>query len=75
MTETASGRSKRSLIATVVILTLIPFVALAAVPTYVRTNPEIGGLTFFYWYQLLWLFIAAAVFGTAAYLYNKYGGE
>ncbi|MGC8645531.1 MAG: DUF3311 domain-containing protein [Thermoplasmata archaeon] len=75
MTRQTSGGSKRSLIVTVAILTVIPFIALAAVPTYVATKPEIGGLTFFYWYQLLWLFLAAALFGTAAYLYNRYGGE
>lgn len=68
-------KSKRSLYVTVAILTLIPFVGLAVVPLYVRTNPEIGGLPFFYWYQLLWLFLAAALFGTAAILFNKYGGE
>jgi len=75
MSQQTSGRPKRGLLVAVAILTLIPFVALAAVPTYVTTKPEISGLPFFYWYQLMWLFLAAALFGTAAYLYNKYGGE
>jgi hypothetical protein len=75
MSQNVTAMSKRSLYVTVAILTIIPFIALAIVPSYVRTNPEIGGLPFFYWYQLLWLFLAAAFFGLAAILYNKYGGE
>ncbi|MCL4333758.1 MAG: DUF3311 domain-containing protein [Candidatus Thermoplasmatota archaeon] len=75
MSQNVTAMSKRSLYVTVAILTIIPFVALAIVPTYVRTNPEVGGLPFFYWYQLLWLFLAAAFFLAAALLYNRYGGE
>lgn len=28
---------------------------------YNRVNPELGGLPFFYWYQLLWIFLAAGL--------------
>jgi len=57
------------------ILTLIPFIFLMLVPTYNKTEPELGGLPFFYWYQLVWLIIAAILFYIAALLWNKYGGE
>ncbi len=57
------------------ILTFIPFLFLIMVPTYNKTEPELGGLPFFYWYQLIWLIIAAILFYIAAHLWNKYGGE
>lgn len=57
------------------ILTFLPFLFLMMVPTYVKTQPEIGGLPFFYWYQMLWLFLAAVFFFTAAVLWNKFGGD
>ncbi|HVV64531.1 MAG TPA: DUF3311 domain-containing protein [Rhizomicrobium sp.] len=36
-----------------------PFVAMLAVPTYNRIDPQIAGVPFFYWYQLLWIVIGA----------------
>lgn len=39
---------------------LIPLVALAAVPLYARDEPRLGGWPFFYWYQMVWVFITAA---------------
>ncbi|BAB60466.1 hypothetical protein [Thermoplasma volcanium GSS1] len=53
------------------ILLIIPFVAYFAIPTYNRVNPAIGGLSFFYWYQTLWLAISALLFGIAAYIIDK----
>lgn len=53
------------------ILLIIPFIAYFAMPTYDRIDPEIGGLTFFYWYQTLWLGISALLFGIAAYIIDK----
>ncbi|MHB1471244.1 MAG: DUF3311 domain-containing protein [Thermoplasmataceae archaeon] len=52
-------------------LTLIPFVGLLIVPGYSKTSPEIGGLPFLYWYQILWLFLATALFGSAAVIWNR----
>ena len=34
------------------LLFLIPFVAMLWVPSYNRIEPELGGIPFFYWYQL-----------------------
>jgi hypothetical protein len=42
------------------VLLMIPVVALLLVPTYSNHNPELWGFPFFYWYQFLWVFIAAA---------------
>lgn len=42
------------------VLLAIPLVALAAVPMYSKADPHLWGFPFFYWYQLLWVFIASA---------------
>ena len=31
------------------------------VPTYARDEPRLFGFPFFYWYQLLWVFVCAAL--------------
>jgi uncharacterized membrane protein len=43
------------------LLFLIPFVAVLWVPFYNRTEPELMGLPFFYWYQLAWVLLGAVV--------------
>jgi hypothetical protein len=43
------------------ILLLIPIVALMAVPTYTKTDPELFGFPFFFWYQFLWVFLCSAM--------------
>ncbi len=57
------------------ILTAIPFVALILIPLYNTVNPELGGIPFFYWYQILWLFLSAALFLSAGLIWHKYGGD
>jgi Protein of unknown function (DUF3311) len=42
---------------TAAVLLLIPCVALALVPTYSRETPKLWGWPFFYWYQVLWVFL------------------
>jgi len=46
---------------------LVPIVAMLWVSSYAKATPELGGMPFFYWYQLLWV-PASAVFTVAAYL-------
>lgn len=46
---------------------LVPLVAVLWVSSYDKTGPELGGVPFFYWYQLLWVPISA-LFTVAAYL-------
>ncbi len=54
------GRSlPRGVIAAVAVLVLVPIVALMWVGSYAKADPKLWGFPFFYWYQLLWVFIAA----------------
>jgi Protein of unknown function (DUF3311) len=43
------------------LLFLIPFVAMVWVSSYNRTAPELGGIPFFYWYQLAWILAGAGI--------------
>lgn len=43
------------------LLLLIPYVAMMWVPSYNRIEPQIAGIPFFYWYQLLWIVIGALI--------------
>ena len=42
-------------------LLTIPFIAALWVPSYNRVEPALGGVPFFYWYQLAWILIGAAI--------------
>jgi uncharacterized protein DUF3311 len=53
------------------ILVLIPVVALMLVPTYTKATPRLWGFPFFYWYQLLWLFLSTACVAGAYVLLNR----
>jgi hypothetical protein len=44
-------------------LLTIPVLALIFPALYNRETPTLVGLPFFYWYQLLWVFLATAVLG------------
>jgi hypothetical protein len=42
------------------ILLAIPFAFLIfGITLYNRINPKLGGFPFFYWYQMLWIFLTA----------------
>ena len=41
------------------VLILVPIVALMWVGSYSKADPKLWGFPFFYWYQLLWVFIAS----------------
>ncbi len=43
------------------LLFAIPVLAIMWVPFYNRTEPSLGGVPFFYWYQLAWILIGAFV--------------
>ncbi|MGN6330267.1 MAG: DUF3311 domain-containing protein [Motilibacteraceae bacterium] len=45
----------------ITICLLAPFVALLWVSSYAKETPKLFGFPFFYWYQLLWVFIAAGL--------------
>ncbi|MGH6677462.1 MAG: DUF3311 domain-containing protein [Bradyrhizobium sp.] len=43
------------------LLLLVQFVAALWVPFYNKAEPALGGIPFFYWYQLLWILIGAVL--------------
>ena len=47
-----SSRRRRPI---VLLLLLIPLVAVLVPEIYNRADPSIGGMPFFYWWQLLWI--------------------
>ncbi|GAB3688720.1 DUF3311 domain-containing protein [Angustibacter aerolatus] len=46
-------------IAVVAVLLAAPVVALMWVSSYAKKGPELWGFPFFFWYQFLWVFLAA----------------
>ncbi len=50
---------------------LAPFVGTLWVSSYSKTGPKLGGVPFFYWYQLLWVPISAALTITAYLLMRR----
>jgi cell division protein FtsW (lipid II flippase) len=42
-------------------LLILPLIALTCVPTYNKVEPQLFDFPFFYWYQLLWVVIGAAI--------------
>lgn len=58
----------------------VPFVAMLWVGSYARVEPTLGGLPFFYWYQMLWVPITAGLTAFSYWLLkrerrNQDGGE
>ena len=43
------------------VLLALPFAGLLYPPLYSRESPELLGFPFFYWYQLLWVPVAAVL--------------
>lgn len=43
------------------LLLAVQFVGLLAVPLFNRTEPTWQGIPFFYWYQLMWIILGAAL--------------
>jgi hypothetical protein len=41
------------------VLLLLPFVGTLWASSYAHVEPRLGGFPFFYWYQLLWIFLSA----------------
>ena len=43
------------------LLLIAPFIAMLWVSSYNSVDPMVAGIPFFYWYQLLWILIAAVL--------------
>jgi len=39
----------------------VPYVAMIWVSSYNRVDPQWAGIPFFYWYQLMWVWIGSAL--------------
>lgn len=55
----------------VALILLVGIVAPLLVGTYDSVEPRLLGFPFFYWYQLLWVFIAAGLCGLSFYLLKR----
>ena len=53
-------------------LLLIPLIGTLVPMFYNRDHPRLGGMPFFYWYQLLWIPISVAI---TWFVYRTTGGE
>ena len=53
------------------ILIAIAIVMPLIVPLYAFAEPSLWGIPFFYWYQLLWVFIASGLLGIAYLIMRK----
>jgi hypothetical protein len=61
----SAGSTPPGLVAAVGVLLAVPVVALLWVSSYNKVEPRLGGVPFFYWYQFLWVFLAAAATSVA----------
>ena len=53
------GGSKRRGLHPVYLLLLLPCIALWWVPSYNSITPELFGIPFFYWYQMVWILLGS----------------
>jgi hypothetical protein len=53
------------------ICVVAPFVAVLWIPLYDKRKPEVAGFPFFFWWQLLWVLITAALMGLAYFVVSR----
>ena len=61
LSEKPSGKARRRRARWPGLLQLLPILAILWVPSYNSVEPQLAGIPFFYWYQLLWIIISAAL--------------
>jgi uncharacterized membrane protein YdbT with pleckstrin-like domain len=61
MTHGAGGEHRRMSKRFFYWLLVVPFAATLVPPLYARREPSLLGFPFFYWYQILWIVLAAAI--------------
>ncbi|WP_235502169.1 DUF3311 domain-containing protein [Angustibacter sp. Root456] len=57
--EVVSRRPPTPQLVLVIVLLAAPVVALMWVSSYAKATPKLWGFPFFFWYQFLWVFLAA----------------
>lgn len=75
--HTAGDDPRWRLTPTKIIVTVVLLGAIVVpllVGTYARIEPRLFGFPFFYWYQLSWVFIAAALVGLSFLLLKRERG-
>lgn len=55
----------------ILLLLLVPFAAVLWPPFYNHVEPAIGGVPFFYWYQMLWILITASILWVVYWLERR----
>ncbi len=65
--KTGTGRKRRWIIPII----FLPFIAVLWVPFFNTVEPTLGGVPFFYWYQLMWIGISAVLTITVYLLTEK----
>jgi Protein of unknown function (DUF3311) len=50
---------------------IVPFVAVLWVPIFDKDKPEIAGFPFFFWWQLLWVAVTAALMALAYFVVRR----
>jgi hypothetical protein len=55
----------------VTVILLVAIVVPLLVSTYDQKEPRLFGFPFFYWYQLLWVFLCAALVGLSFWLLQR----
>jgi hypothetical protein len=50
---------------------LVPFVAMLWVGSYAKTDPALIGVPFFYWYQMMWVFLSTVLTVVAHQLWKR----
>ena len=50
---------------------IVPFVAVLGVPIFDKDKPEVAGFPFFFWWQLLWVAVTAALMGLAYFVVRR----
>ncbi|MGI3782550.1 MAG: DUF3311 domain-containing protein [Janthinobacterium lividum] len=55
----------------VALILLVGVVVPLLVGTYAKVEPRLFGFPFFYWYQLLWVFLAAGLVGLSYLLLRR----
>ena len=50
---------------------IVPFVAVLGVPIFDKDKPEVAGFPFFFWWQLLWVAVTAALMALAYFVVRR----
>lgn len=59
--NTLATRASKKKFQPLLLLLLLPFIALCWPPFYNMQTPDLAGIPFFYWFQLLWIVITAII--------------